>query len=272
MVSLGPQTIRLRPPLRMRNAIMSYALTIGPSQPSLRWGMDDHANLVSTAIFTERMAQFIVDVSMIVDLSPYDPLQMQTGKRSAMGQDNPAYRRPIADKSVLECFLRTIGFFSGGDTELSSLTRLAQAIATRLHYMRRMEPGVWPPAETLAREAGSCRDSAWLLIALARNMGYAARFVSGYLVEPSALQADPDRLVCDLHAWAEICIPGSVGGVRYDIRTHCGAEPYSACCIRCTGDSCPCFRIAGSVCRRIRCYHAGTLSAQGTNALKRGSG
>jgi len=177
--------------------------------------MDDHANLVSTAIFTERMAQFIVDVSMIVDLSPYDPLQMQTGKRSAMGQDNPAYRRPIADQSVLECFLSTIGFFSGGDTELSSLTRLAQAIATRLHYMRRMEPGVWPPAETLAREAGSCRDSAWLLIALARNMGYAARFVSGYLVEPSALQADPDRLVCDLHAWAEICIPGS-GWVGFD--------------------------------------------------------
>jgi len=214
MVSLGPQTIRLRPPLRMRNAMTTYALTIGPNHASLSWGQDAHDNLVSQVVFAERMVQFVVDVSMIVDLTPYDPLQAPADARNAFGEHDPAYRRLIADAAILNPFL-SADDPSPAETHLSRLTTLARRIATRLHYMRRMEPGVWPPGETLAREAGSCRDSAWLLIALARHLGYAARFVSGYLIEPSALQADPDRLVCDLHAWAEIWIPDQ-GWVGFD--------------------------------------------------------
>ncbi|GBR04993.1 transglutaminase family protein [Asaia siamensis] len=214
MVSLGPQTIRLRPPLRMRNAMTSYALTIGPGESSLSWAFDGHDNLVSQAVFAGRMDRFVVDVSMIVDLAPYDPFHVSGEARTGFGQQDPGYRRPITDAAVLAPFLAEADL-KPEEGSLTQLTALARRIATRLHYMRRMEPGVWAPGETLAREAGSCRDSAWLLIALARHLGYAARFVSGYLIEPSALQADPDRLVCDLHAWAEIWVPGQ-GWVGFD--------------------------------------------------------
>ncbi|MDR6183895.1 transglutaminase family protein [Asaia bogorensis] len=214
MVSLGPQTIRLRPPSRTRNAIMTYALSIGPDHAGLDWHHDRHGNMVSEVRFSDRMSQFVVDVSMIVDLAPYDPLY--TGVRSFDGETalDQAYRRPVTEDAVL------VPFLSAEDASpirspLERLSRLARRIATKLHYMRRMEPGVWTPQETLKREAGSCRDSAWLLIALARHMGYAARFVSGYLIEPSALQADPDRLTCDLHAWAEILVPEH-GWVGFD--------------------------------------------------------
>lgn len=214
MVSLGPQTIRLRPPVHMRNAIMTYALTIGPDHAGLTWRQDTHGNVVSEVSFSERMALFTVDVSMIVDLAPYDPLATLSRAAGMAPHHEPDYRRPVVAAEVLAPFLEADDP-SPAETHLARLTTLARRIATRLHYMRRLAPGVWTPQETLAREAGSCRDSAWLLIALARHLGYAARFVSGYLIEPSALQADPDRLVCDLHAWAEIWVPEH-GWVGFD--------------------------------------------------------
>lgn len=98
---------------------------------------------------------------------------------------------------------------------LDMLVALNRALAARIGYQLRLEPGVWSPEETLARGVGSCRDSAWLMIALLRHLGFAARFVSGYLIQSSQTAEGAEALTCDLHAWAEAFLPGA-GWVGFD--------------------------------------------------------
>ena len=92
------------------------------------------------------------------------------------------------------------------------------AIHRRITYERRDEEGTQTPNQTLERGQGSCRDMAELFVATSRQLGLAARFVSGYLYEPPHPNGSAGFNVAagSMHAWAEVYLPGA--GWRGSIR------------------------------------------------------
>ena len=96
--------------------------------------------------------------------------------------------------------------FLGRPTDtVAWLMALIQVLNANVKYARRDIEGIQEPLETIKLNSGSCRDYATLFIACARTLGLAARFVSGYMYDPSI---DPN-LPGDMHAWAEVFLPGA---------------------------------------------------------------
>jgi hypothetical protein len=92
-----------------------------------------------------------------------------------------------------------------------------QHIRDHLRYLGRNEEGTQSPAETLKAGSGSCRDFALLMMEAARRLGFATRFVSGYLYDP-ALDGEEDSNVVGAgytHAWLQAYLPGA-GWVPFD--------------------------------------------------------
>lgn len=89
---------------------------------------------------------------------------------------------------------------------VQSLVELTRTIHQTIQYQRREEGPARSPAETVRRKRGACRDVAFLLAEMLRDLGLAARVVSGYLREADDTIHRAER---SFHAWTEVFLPGA---------------------------------------------------------------
>lgn len=222
-VKLSPQTIRLRPAPHARNPIRGYSLRIHPADHFVNWQQDPFGNYLARVTFPERTTEFAIDVEVITDMVTINPFDFFLEEyatnfpftyEDALRRDLEPYLEIQEDGPLLKEWLAQAQEFRNQPT-VDFLVALNQRLAADIGYNIRMEPGVQPCETTLDIRRGSCRDSAWLLVQLLRHFGLAARFVSGYLVQ---LVADEKPLegptgteedFTDLHAWAEVYLPGA---------------------------------------------------------------
>jgi len=242
---LGPQLVRLRPTDHARARIESYTLAIDLASPAsagslppgpshrLHWQRDPHGNHVARATFKAGQTTDALEllVELVADISPVNPFDFFVDDRvkttpftyperldaelaAYLDTGDPAYRMGRKASELLQALP-----WSGPTIDV--LVQLNSAVRERIAYVIRDEPGVWTPEETLVNGRGSCRDVAVLLVALMRQRGIAARFVSGYLVQLADEGMIPNepkgvtRDVVDLHAWAEAYVPGA-GWIGFD--------------------------------------------------------
>ncbi|WP_029010926.1 transglutaminase family protein [Azospirillum halopraeferens] len=98
---------------------------------------------------------------------------------------------------------------------LDLLVRMTRTIKETFTYAAREEEGTQSPVDTLTGRSGSCRDFALLMMEAVRSLGFAARFVTGYLYDPARDGAPGLVGGGATHAWMQTYLPGA-GWVEFD--------------------------------------------------------
>ncbi|MGV7210750.1 DUF2126 domain-containing protein [Oxalobacteraceae bacterium A2-2] len=225
-VALSPHEVRLRPAPHARTPILSYSLSVTPEQHFINWQQDPYGNYIARYVFPEKTALLEFTVDLVADMTVINPFDFfiegyaeryPFAYAEQLAVELQPYLQPEPAGPRLRAWLET------ARSELvepdmgtnAFLVALNQRLQRDINYLLRMEPGVQTPEETLELGCGSCRDSGWLLVQILRHLGLAARFASGYLIQ---LAADQEALdgpsgtavdFTDLHAWAEVYVPGA---------------------------------------------------------------
>jgi uncharacterized protein (DUF2126 family) len=260
-IHLGPQVVRLRPAPHSRTRVLSYSMRVEPATHFINWQQDPQSNYLARLVFPDKTTSFRIEIDLVAEmavLNPFDfflepsaenfpfdyapELAHELAPYRIKGEATPAFAKYLAGISREK--MQTTNF----------LVALNQKLQKDIGYLIRMEPGVQTPEETLVNASGSCRDSGWLLVQLLRHLGFAARFVSGYLIQlksdvksldgPSGTEVD----FTDLHAWCEVYLPGA-GWIGLDptsgllageghIPLACSPDPGSAAPVTGTLDEC----------------------------------
>ena len=221
-VALGPQIVRLRPAPHCRTPILSYSLTIRPENHFINWQQDPQSNYLARLVFPETTDKFFIEVDLVADMAVYNPLDFflePAAEQYPFSYDEAAARelRPFLEvepaAAALAAWVAQVD--RAPVRTMDFLVALNQRLQRDIGYVIRLEPGIQTCEYTLTERLGSCRDSAWLLVQIMRQLGLAARFVSGYLIQltPDLKPLDgpggPVADFTDLHAWAEVFLPGA---------------------------------------------------------------
>ncbi|RWB01770.1 MAG: transglutaminase family protein [Mesorhizobium sp.] len=227
-VVLGPQIIRLQPAPHSRTKVLSHSLKVEPANHFVNLQQDPYGNFLARFVFPEPVTELKIEVDLVADMTVYNPFDFFVEPSAEafpfeypeeIRDDLAIYRTPEPAGPLLSALLNTIDR-SAANT-VNFLVDLNARLQREIAYIVRMETGVFSPEETLAAKKGSCRDSSWLLVQILRNLGIAARFVSGYLIQLKpdlvALDGPPGTAIdfTDLHAWCEVYLPGA-GWIGFD--------------------------------------------------------
>jgi uncharacterized protein (DUF2126 family)/transglutaminase-like putative cysteine protease len=222
LVTLSPQIVRLRPAPHTRTPITSFTLRVEPKEHFINWQQDPQGNFLARLVFPKQTRRFSVEVDLMAEMTVINPFDFFLDPYA----EKIPFQYAAWEQRELDPFLKTSAAGPRLQALLDSTDRsptpaveflvsLNQRLQREIRYLVRNEPGVQTPEETLELACGSCRDSGWLLVETLRHLGLAARFVSGYLIQlkpdvkPLEGPVGPRGDFTDLHAWAEVYLPGA---------------------------------------------------------------
>ncbi|MES3098800.1 transglutaminase family protein [Sphingomonas faeni] len=223
-VAFGDHRIMVRPRESYDQHLIDTRLTITPEPSDVRWLHDVFGNAVAIATFDKRAKDLVIDSRVRLDHTPAD-LQNVDIERYARfypftysSEEMPDLLRSIERQHhdplrEIDTWARRFVAPGGQTDTLAMLSEMTAAIKREFTYFQRPEKGTQSPIETLARRKGTCRDYAMLMIEAVRALGFAARFVSGYVYNPTRREHRTGG--GNTHAWVRVYIPGS-GWVEFD--------------------------------------------------------
>ncbi len=225
-IGLSPHEVRLRPAAHCRTPIESYSFTVRPAGNFLNWQQDPYGNWVARLVFPEKATFLDIAVDLVADMTVINPFDFFVDKSAdqfpfAYTPENARELAPYLEVEPLTPLVSAwiervrARYLAAPITTIDFLVGVNRDLQHAVKYLIRLEPGIQTPEFTLESGAGSCRDSAWLLVQILRRLGLAARFASGYLIQLVADQksldgpSGTDKDFTDLHAWCEAYVPGA---------------------------------------------------------------
>jgi transglutaminase-like putative cysteine protease len=208
--------------LRLHHA----ALDIDPAPSRIRWAHDAFDNSICFVEWPDTLRTRHLRIVSTLDLTHHPegpPLPVCTLDPAAeifpfsyAAEEVPDLGRlterqlPDPTRSVDTWARRFIG--QGNAHTLGVMEAMTHAIKAEFQYRARYEQGTQTAAETLAKNSGTCRDFAVLMMEALRSFGLATRFVTGYLYDDTS---GTTRGGGSTHAWCGVYLPGA-GWVEYD--------------------------------------------------------
>ncbi len=225
-VGFGQHRLMIRPRDSHADRLVEASLELWPPGDT-RWVYDAMGNCLCLYQPGGESDELKIVSNLVIERYPAPMLAREA--------DNPHTAIPmvysLADRAVLQPFTVPVTDLDSSvlqwvrghmgpldESPLDFLQRLTRAIHSEFQYGVRDALGTQSPSETLYWRTGTCRDFAWLMIESLRRLGYAARFVTGYLYSPNQ-----DRPNCEgeykgasaTHAWCDVFVPG-LGWLEFD--------------------------------------------------------
>jgi len=223
-VRFGEHRIMVRPRESYDQHLIDAELKISPEPSELRWLQDVFGNSVAIATFARSARELVIDSRIRVDHHPTKLLHVdiedyaQSYPFTYASEDMPDLIRSIERQHLdplreIDSWARRFVNPAGPTGTLAMLTSMTETIKREFTYVKRPEKGTQTPIETLEKRRGTCRDYAMLMIEAVRALGFAARFVSGYVYSPAVGEQRTGG--GNTHAWVRVYLPGS-GWVEFD--------------------------------------------------------
>ena len=226
-VQLGEHRVMFRPRGSHDLRVLATDMVVTPQPLDIRLIQDVYSNSVALVVPQSPATELKIECSFSVEhtgtraldlpLSP-DALQYPFDYSAEDRLALQHYLAPWYDDPSGELADWARGFVhSDGPTGTRELLAdMTQWIRHSMTYIARLDEGVQTPYETLRSQSGTCRDFATLMIEGVRQLGYAARFVSGYLYTPWLDDGNPANLGAGAtHAWVQVYLPGA-GWIPFD--------------------------------------------------------
>jgi transglutaminase-like putative cysteine protease len=234
-VRLTTHRLMLRPRDSHDLRLIDATIGVTPAPATTRWAHDVFGNSVAFLNW-DGQGSDVLRITSVLDLEHFpgtaavpretmDPIA-ETYPFSYAQDEYPDLARlierhyPDPDRSI-DRWARSFLNGTGPTVTMELLSAMTSAIKADFTYALREAEGTNSPVETLATRHGACRDFALLMIEALRSLGFAARFVSGYLydealVDDSAAGAGEANVGGGFtHAWCSVYLPGA-GWVEFD--------------------------------------------------------
>ena len=221
-VRFGEHRLMFRPRDSPDQRLLDATLVVAPEPAEVHWMLDVFGNCVALVSFLGSAKELRFETTIRLEHTPNAGPELRIDRGAlaypfAYPADEaadlaPAMRPHHPDPEV-ESFARR--FVSARKPRTGHvLMTLCYAIHESFAYRRRHEHGTQPPRLTLALGRGTCRDFALLMMEAVRTLGFAARFVTGYVYVPSR-DGQPTLGGGSTHAWCQVYLPGA-GWVEFD--------------------------------------------------------